>query len=431
MKKLTLALILSFLLLFTLFSCYRVTYHVSDKRVPKVVKPGIEVLRDNGFKELKGKRVGLVTNPTGIDNNLVSTVDILFNAPEVELVALYGPEHGVRGDIHAGDKFETTNDPKTGLPVFSLYGKTRKPTAEMLEGVDVIIYDIQDNGCRSYTFISTLGLLMEAAAEYGKEVMVLDRPNPLGGRKIEGCLVEPGFESFVSQYPIPYLYALTCGEFAKLLNGENMLKKTSESGEEILKCKLTVIPMEGWNRDMLFSDTGMPWVLPSPHIPHDISSYYYPASGILGELSYMSIGVGYTLPFQLFAEEWIDAAEFTDRLNALDLQGVRFRPIFLKPFYATGQGKTLQGAQIYITDPKIAPLTDVQFYAMEILADMYPDRAVFKEDQHRRYRMFDQVCGSDYIRMNFAKRHKFSDIKDYWYKDVEAFRKLSAKYHLY
>lgn len=412
------ALMVSFCLALTHLSCKDV---VASKIV---VKPGIEVLRDGGFKELQGKRVGLVTNPTGVDNDLVSTVDILFNAPGVNLVALYGPEHGVRGDIHAGDKVETTTDPKTGLPVYSLYGKARKPTEEMLEGVDVIVYDIQDNGCRSYTFISTLGLLMEAAAEYGKEVMVLDRPNPLGGRKIEGCIVEEGFESFVSQYPIPYIYGLTCGEFARFLNSE----LNSETGFE---CKLTVIPMEGWSRDMLFEETGMPWVLPSPHVPHALSSYYYPASGILGELSYLSIGVGYTLPFQLFAEEWIDAEIFTDRLNDLKLPGVKFRPIYIKPFYAVGQGKTLQGAQIYITDPKIAPLTDIQFYAMEILADLYPERAVFKESEGGRYRMFDQVCGSDHIRKGFAKRHKFSDIKEYWYKDVESFKKLSLAYYLY
>ena len=172
------------------------------------VKTGIEVLRDNGFKELQGKRVGLVTNPTGVDRNLVSTVDILANAEGVELVALYGPEHGVRGNVHAGGHVDSSVDPATGLPVYSLYGATRKPTKEMLDSIDVIVYDIQDNGCRSFTYISTLGLLMEAAAEYDKELMVLDRPNPLGGNKVEGCYVEPGYFSFVSQFKIPYLYFL-------------------------------------------------------------------------------------------------------------------------------------------------------------------------------------------------------------------------------
>ncbi len=187
-----------------------------------VVKTGIEVLRDREFRGLVGKRVGLVTNPSGVDCNLRSTIDILFNAPGVELVALYGPEHGVRGDAYAGDKVNDAADEITGLPVYSIYGKYRKPTKEMLSGNKVMIYNIQDVGVRSYTFISTLGLVMEACGELGIEVMVLDRPNPLGGNKIEGCFVEPGFFSFVSQYEIPYVYGLTVGELAVMINEEGM-----------------------------------------------------------------------------------------------------------------------------------------------------------------------------------------------------------------
>lgn len=399
--------------LFTLSAC-------EEKKT--VVKPGIEVLKSNGFKQLQGKKVGLVTNPTGVDNDLVSTVDILFNAPGVELVALFGPEHGVRGDIHAGDKIDSNIDSKTGLPIHSLYGKTRKPTKEMLEGLDAIIYDIQDNGCRSFTYISTMGLVMEAAAENDIEVIILDRPNPLGGERIEGNLVEEDFISFVSQFKIPYIYGLTCGELAQLLNGESML-----SG----KCKLTVVPMEGWERDMVFSETGVPWVLPSPHMPHDVTSYYYPATGILGELYYLSIGVGYTLPFQLMAAEWIDAQMFSDEMNGLNLPGVRFRPIHIKPFYSTDQGKTIQGVQIYITDIHTAALTDIQFYAIEVLAKLYPEHAVFTNANDKRFRMFDQVTGSDNIRKLLSERHKFEDMREYWYKDVESFRTLSEPYKIY
>ena len=173
-----------------------------------VVKTGIEVLRDRGFEGLVGKKVGLVTNPSGVDRYLVSTIDILYNAPGVELTALYGPEHGVRGDLYAGDHVKDSRDEATGLPVYSIYGATRKPTKEMLQGIDIMVYDIQDVGVRSYTFISTLGLVMEACGEMGIEVMVLDRPNPLGGNKIEGCYVERPFNSFVSQYKIPYVYGL-------------------------------------------------------------------------------------------------------------------------------------------------------------------------------------------------------------------------------
>ena len=249
------------------------------------VKPGVEVLRDNGFKQLAGKKVGLITNPTGVDNDLKSTIDILHDAPNVELVALFAPEHGVRGDVHAGDEFENTVDPATGVQVYSIYGKTKKPTPEMLKGIDALVYDIQDIGCRSFTFVSTLGMALEACAENDIELVVLDRPNPIGGNRVEGNLVEDGFYSFVSQFPIPYLYGMTPGETARYLNGEGLV-----AGGK--KAKLTVVPMEGWTRDMTFDETGMPWILPSPHIPQPVTSYYYPATGILGELYFVSIGVG-------------------------------------------------------------------------------------------------------------------------------------------
>lgn len=389
--------------------------------VPKV-KTGIEVLRDNNFRILQGKRVGLITNPTGVDSQLKSTVDILNEAPGVKLVALYGPEHGVRGDVHAGDKVETTVDKQTGVPVYSLYGKTRKANAEMLKDVDVLVYDIQDIGCRSYTYISTMGLAMEAAAENNLEFVVLDRPNPVGGLKVEGNLAEDKFISFVSQFKIPYLYGLTCGELAKLLNNENMLGK---------QCKLTVVPMKGWKRSMTFDQTGLPWVLTSPHVPHAMSAYYYAASGILGEFSFMSIGVGYTLPFQVFAKDSIDAGLLTKRLNDMHLPGVLFRPIFLKPFYAVGQGKNYSGVQFYLTDYKKARLTEIQFYVMQEMAALYPDKKCFGPETEKRFDMFDKVCGSDQIRLLMAKNMKVDDMLPYWRKDETAFQKLSKKYWLY
>lgn len=389
------------------------------------VKPGIEVLRDNGFAELKGKRVGLITNPTGIDNKFKSTVDILHEAPGVKLTALYAPEHGVRGDIHAGDKVDNMIDPTTGVPVYSIFGKTRKPTPEMLRDIDVLVYDIQDNGCRSYTFISSMGNAMEACAENGKEFMVLDRPNPVGGNKIEGNLTEDDCISFVSQFKIPYLYGLTPGELAKYLNEEGMLANKA-------KVNLTVIPMEGWTRDMSFADTGMPWVLPSPHIPNPDACIYYPASGILGELYFISIGVGYTLPFKLFCATWIDAEKFAKRMNDLHLAGVYFRPIHIKPFYSVAKGENAQGVEIYVTDREAAQLTMIQFYAIQELYKLYPDKKIFEiEENKSRLRMFDQVCGSKQIRERFGKRYRVEDIIDYWNKDVDSFRAASKKYWMY
>jgi len=386
------------------------------------VLPGIEVLKRDNFKILEGKRVGLITNPTGFDNSLKSTIDILYEAPNVNLVALFGPEHGVRGDAHAGDKVQNIIDSKTGIPVLSLYGSTRKATPEMLQGIDVLVYDIQDIGSRSFTYISTMGLAMEAAAEQGIEFVILDRPNPLGGIKVEGNLVEEEFISFVSQFKIPYIYGLTCGELAMLLNQEGMLEN---------RCDLHVVAMEGWSRDMTFEETGLQWVPSSPHIPHPSTSAFYPISGILGELGYLSIGVGYTIPFQMFAAEWLNAEELAQELNSYSLPGITFRPIHLKPFYSVGAGTDMQGVQVHIMDYSNAALTDVQFYVMEAIANLYPERAVFDNANEKRYRMFDQVCGSDQIRILFSKRHKFQDIKEYWHKDIEAFKRLSKQYYLY
>ena len=389
------------------------------------VKPGVEVLRDRNFDILQGKRVGLITNPSGVDNTLKSTVDILSEAPGVRLTALYGPEHGVRGDVHAGDHVGNSVDAATGVPVYSIYGKYRKPTAEMLDDVDVLVYDIQDNGCRSFTFISTMGLAMQTCAELGKEFVVLDRPNPAGANKIEGCIVEDSCFSFVSQFPIPYLYGLTPGELATYLNEEGLLPGG-------VKARLTVVPMEGYDRKMSFADTGMPWVLPSPHQPNAESALYYPATGILGELYYVSIGVGYTMPFKLVAADWVDAAELNRRLNALEIPGVMFRPIHIKPFYSTGKGENLQGVEIYVTDAEAAPLTLVQFYVMQELAAMYPDRRVMDTPEAaKRFGMFDKVTGSKQIRRLFTKRHSVADMAPYWNKDVEPFRAASSKYHLY
>ncbi|MEN9919856.1 MAG: hypothetical protein RL662_2292 [Bacteroidota bacterium] len=386
------------------------------------IKTGIEVLKEENFKVLQGKRVGLITNPTGVDNGMKSTIDILHQAPNVKLVALFAPEHGVRGDAHAGDNIENTFDATTGVPVFSLHGKTRIPTPEMLDGIDVLVYDIQDIGCRSFTYISTMGLSMQAAAEKGIEFVVLDRPNPLGGLKVEGGLVEDKYISFVSQFSIPYLYGLTCGELALLLNGEKMLKQ---------QCKLHVVKMKAWKRKMTYDQTGLQWIPSSPHIPQPISSAFYPISGILGELGYVSIGVGYTIPFQVFAAEWLKADELAVRLNALQLPGIYFRPIYFKPFYSVGQGKEYQGVQVHLMDYEKARLSEIQFYVMQEIARLHPDKAVFDNADEKRYNMFDKVSGSDYVRLTFTKNNRFADIQDFWYNQVEPFKVISKKYYLY
>ena len=393
------------------------------------VKTGIEVLRDRGFEGLAGKRVGLVTNPSGVDSQLRSTIDILFNAPEVNLVALYGPEHGVRGDVYAGGKISDSIDEVTGLPVYSLYGMTRKPTQEMLKGIDIMVYDIQDVGVRSYTFISTLGLVMEACAPLGIEVMVLDRPNPLGGHKIEGCYVEQPFNSFVSQYKIPYVYGLTVGELAVLINEEG-LNRGQKGDQEPVKCKLSVVPMEGWTRDMLYEATGLPWVLPSPNIPFKDSPMYYAASGVCGELyGFMNIGIGYTLPFQVFGATWLDPMKLKTKLESYGLEGISFRTIWFKPFSGSQKGQLVGGFQFFFTDYEKARITEVQFYVIQAVAELYPDKKAF--EVINGYGLFDKVCGTDYVRKELSKGYKVNEIIDYWRKDEDSFRILAQKYHIY
>ena len=369
------------------------------------VKTGIDVLEENGFEQVRGKRIGLVTNPTGVDRYLNSTVDVLFNAPDVELVALFGPEHGVRGNAHAGEHVAgQAVDSRTGVPIFSLYGKSRMPSASQLEGLDAIVYDIQDIGCRSYTYISTMGNVMKVAAMEDVEMIILDRPNPLG---------------------------LTCGELAMLLNEEGMLKVTGSRGQDsTVRCRLTVVRMEGWTRGMSWDDTGLMWVPTSPHIPTPEAAYFYPATGILGELGCLSTGIGYTLPFGMIACEDMDADLLASRMNALYLPGLLFRPVYATPFYGSLKGKELGGVQIYITDFKTARLSEIQFYAVQVIAGIRPEFNPFNVPD-QRLEMFDKVTGSKAVRMEFSKRLRYEDIFHLWNDFAEKFQKMSQKYYLY
>jgi uncharacterized protein YbbC (DUF1343 family) len=388
------------------------------------VETGLEILVKSRFEVLKGKKVGLITNPTGVDRNLKSCIDILFGAPGVKLTCLYAPEHGVRGEYAAGEFVGSTIDPSTHLKVYSLYGNTRKPTREMLEGIDVLVYDIQDIGSRSYTYISTLGLAMEAAAENNIPFIVLDRPNPLGGVRIEGPLVEKDFISFVSQYPIPYIHGMTAGELAMFINGEGLLKNG-------IRCNLKVIKMGGWKRYMCFEETGLPWVPSSPHVPQSLTCYYYPSTGIIGELYVASIGVGYTLPFQTFAAEWINADSLAQNLNTLGLPGLIFRPVHYKPYYSVSQGKMVHGVQIHITDKKSAPLSLIQFYLLQEAHKLWPGKDVFALCEKSRLDMFDKVCGTDLVRKEFTKSYRVDSILNLWTGEVPAFRKKVQRYLLY
>lgn len=388
-----------------------------------VVQTGVDVLVADDFKPLTHKRIGLITNPTGVTWDLRSTVDVLHEAPQVELVALYGPEHGVRGDTHAGDHVADARDPATGLPVYSLYGATRKPTPEMLNGLDALVYDIQDIGCRSYTYISTMAEAMEAAAENDLAFYVLDRPNPLTGHRIEGRPLDPNFKSFVGAFEIPYIYGMTCGELAEMINNEGWLAHG-------VRCDLTVIRMRGWRRSMWFDQTGLPWVPTSPHIPRDDSALFYAATGIMGELRVINEGVGYTLPFELAGAPFIrDAEGFAMNMNDRRLAGVRFRPLYYKPYYIDRiKGQLCGGVQIHLLDRAQVDLTGIQFHIMDLVRSRYPDQPLFGA---KRDAMFDKVCGTDEIRKMFLAGTDVAEIIRFWNAGRTAFERKRAQYLLY
>ncbi len=385
------------------------------------VQLGVDVLIEQDFAPLRGKRVGLITNPTGVTGDLRSTIDVLHEADAVELVALFGPEHGVRGEIHAGGQIADSRDAVTGLPIRSLYGKHRKPPPETLADLDLLVFDIQDIGSRSYTYISTMALAMEAAAENGKPFVVLDRPNPLTGNKVEGRPLDLEYQSFVGHLPVPYVHGMTVGELAQMINGEGWLAGG-------VKCDLQVIPMKGWRRDMWFDQTGLQWVPTSPHIPRAGTALYYAATGIMGELHVISEGVGYTLPFELCGKPGIDPQKLADELNRRKLPGIFFRPLYFNPFYGPYARQTCGGVHVLFTDRDAAELTPIQFHVMDAVRKLYPETKLFGQ---RRDATFDKVCGTDQIRRLFEQGRPLDEVLAVWRQGVDDFRARRTKYLLY
>ena len=397
-----------------------------------MVKFGIDVLRDGQFKMLDGKRVGVVANPASVDSNLISTVTLLAQAKNVNVVALYGPEHGIWGDEYAGQQIKDRPDPHTGLPVYSIYGKTRKPTTRMILPIETMVFDLQDIGSRSYTYISTLKMCMEACADFNIEMIVLDRPNPLGGQRIEGPMLERGYESFVG---IPYVHGMTMGELAYFIHD---LYYPNYS-------KLKIVKMQGWRREMIWSETGHGWVPTSPHIPKAETCAAYASTGILGELYSVNIGVGYTLPFELIGAPWIDADALASALPTQ--KGIVYRPAYFKPFYGAFKGEPCQGVQVHIdakqaenlveTNYRVIALLGPQtlFQQAEVIFQKEEDAAAKKEKRKavkvNRYKMFDKVSGSDGPRQWLLAGKPIDELFAKWKRDCEAFRVSRKKYLLY
>jgi uncharacterized protein YbbC (DUF1343 family) len=363
----------------------------------------------------------LITNPSGVNSRRESTVNLLRRAPDVKLVALFGAEHGLRGDLPAGREYPNSQEPRTGLPVYSLYGPgpTRKPTAAMLRNIDTLVYDVQDTGCRSYTFISTMGLAMEACGENGKEFMVLDRPNPLGGLRVEGPLLEPRFRSFVGQWEIPYVYGLTCGELAYMIKGERWIGKP---------CRLTIVRMAGWKRSMTWRDTELSWMPTSPNVPRGDSPLYYTSVGVLGSVGGVNIGIGQNRPFEFVAAPWMDGHKLSNYLT----RRTHLDQVSFPPFSISYRNELHKGVRIVFEDPARAPLLAINFHLHEAIRatsgrDLYQEAKRAGKD----FAILDKVAGTDAIQRALEERLPASQLVKTWQAGEEAFRQRRQKYLLY
>jgi len=405
------------------------------------VKLGIEVLLESRLDLVMEKRVGLITNPTGLDGRLRSDIDLLLGSGQVELVALYGPEHGIRGNVQGGVYVPYYFDDKYRLPVFSLYGQSLKPDPGMLkdmdaymrsfdgdakgqgkipEGtmmkdIDVLVFDIQDVGTRVYTYAATMAYAMQAAAQSGVAFIVLDRPNPINGLIIEGPVLEyPEFSSFIGLYPIPERHGMTTGELALMINDRFLEKKAD----------LTVVPMQGWRREMWFDETGLPWVIPSPNMPTLETATVYPGQVCL-EGTNVSEGRGTTRPFELFGAPWVDGFELARKLNGLGLPGVTFREAWFTPSFSKFAGEPCGGAQVHVTDRNSYRPFATALHIVKTIREMYPDKFQFHADY------FDKVMGTAKVREGLEKGLEVAEIIKSYDSGLKAFAEARKPYLLY
>ena len=402
------------------------------------VKPGLEVFLEGDLSMVEGKNVGLIINPVSVSRNLETTVELLIDG-DINLVALYGPEHGVRGNAQAGEYVPFYWDDKYDLPVFSLYGQTQKPPEGMLENidefmrtydtqssgkipegsmvesVDVMLFDLQDIGTRIYTYVATMAYAMRTCAELGIEFIVLDRPNPLGGEIMEGPILEyPEYSSFVGLYPIPMRHGMTAGELAMLFNDRFFDKKVD----------LMVIPMEGWERDMWFDDTHLPWILPSPNMPTLSTATVYPGQ-VLIEGTTLSEGRGTTTPFEIFGAPWIDGYELTENLNDLNLPGVRFKEHWFTPTFSKHAGELCGGVMIVVTNREIFRPFETTLHILRVIMDTYPGSFEFHCDY------FDRLVGNAWMRESLRGGVSVEEIVSSCKNGLKDFSDLRENYLLY
>ena len=359
------------------------------------------------FRWIEGKRVGLITNPSGVDSRLVPTVDLLTKQSGVELVALFGPEHGLDGQAQAGES--VSSNPAAS----SLYGKTRSLTPDMLQNVDVLLYDIQDVGARFYTYISTLFESMKTAAQTGIPLVVLDRPNPIDATRVEGPVLESGYESFVGIYPLPIRYGLTVGELAMLFNHEAHIG-----------CDLRIVPIQGWKRSQWYEQTDLHWILPSPNMPRITTAAVYPGLGLI-EGTNLSEGRGTTLPFELMGAPWFNSRKLTDQLNQMKLGGVHFRPQAFTPTFSKYKGELCRGIQVHILDRDLFQPLPVVLHILAKVLKSHPGKLQFKE------KAFDRLAGNSWIREGLLRGQSVDEIVKRWQPSLEEFKQKREKYLLY
>jgi len=387
-----------------------------------IVSPGLEVFfREKLFQQWTSKKIGIITNHTGIDSEMQTTIDLfLEHEGNYKVAALFSPEHGLFGQHYAWESVghQTFRE----VPVFSLHGETRRPTPAMLKGLDLIVYDIQCTGVRAYTYPTTLFYVMEAAASNDIEVVVLDRPNPIGGETVDGPMLEEKWRSYIGYINVPYCHGMTIGELATFFNEEYKIG-----------CKLKVIKMLGWRRHMTFAETGLPWIPPSPNIPEPDTPLYSPCTGLMGELKICDMGIGFTLPFKVVGAPWIQADILAEKLNGQKLPGIHFQPFRYRPFWGMYKGIDCQGVLLRITNPKIYRPVAVQYLILGMLKSLYPKEFTQRlESSSSAKDLFCKANGTDAI-FQLLSSEKYPAWKMiHWQKEErEAFLDKRKKYLFY
>ncbi|MHB1224036.1 MAG: exo-beta-N-acetylmuramidase NamZ family protein [Gemmatimonadaceae bacterium] len=410
-------MILPILILLALTGCAP-----SGAAAPATVRTGVDMLATDMPAVLAGKRVGLVTNHTGMDATGRSTIDVMAADDRFELVALYGPEHGLRGTAAPGEKVDSGRDSATGLPIHSLYGATRKPTAAMLEGVEALVFDIQDVGSRTYTYVYTMALAMEAARDAGIPFVVLDRPNPIGGTIVEGNLLDTAYASFVGMYPMPVRHGMTVGELARLFNDSFGIGAA-----------LTVVPMQGWKRDMWFDETGLPWTPPSPNIPRLSSAISYPGTVFFEGIN-LSEGRGTDHPFEQTGASWLRSDSVVAAMQALGLPGVRFEAVTITAS-AKAQvfpGQTFPGVRLVITDRESYRPLDAALRLIDTIRRLHPEEFRFTGNTAGQPDMYwiDRLAGTDKLRRAMEQGTLDALLAD-WSRQASEFERSRARFLLY